>query len=153
MALENKKEREAAFARGYLRTMDAARAARSVGEKDGEGLLRRASVQKYVERGRRLGGDVRREDVIRRLAELAFGRANDAVKLACLGGEADEPMIEGLELSAVAEFKRNSAGAVEVKLIDRVKALEALHGILSGEDGSAAATFLQALTAPGEEEL
>lgn len=140
------------FARGYLRTMDASRAARSVGEKDGEALLERGTVRECVERMRRVGGDVRREDVIRRLAELAFGRANDAVKLACMGGEADELMIEGLELSAVAEFKRNSAGAVEVKLIDRVKALEALHGILSGGDGSAAAALLQALTAPGEEE-
>lgn len=150
MALDNKKTAE--FARSYLRTMDVRRAARSVGEQDGERLLERASVRKRVECGRRIGGDVRREDVIRRLAELAFGRANDAVKLACLGGETDEGMIDGMELSAVAEFKRNSAGAVEVKLIDRVKALDALYGILAGGDGGAAAALLQALERPDEGE-
>lgn len=149
MTLDKKKTAD--FVRTYLRTMDAQRAARSVGERDGEGLLQRAAVQKQVERARRLGGDVRREDVIRRLAELAFGRANDAVKLACLGGETDESVIDGMELSAVAEFKRNSAGAVEVKLIDRVKALDALYGILSGDDGSAAAALLRALEQPDEE--
>lgn len=143
-------EKTAEFARNYLRTMDAQRAARSVGERDGESLLQRAAVRKQVERGRRIGSDVRREDVIRRLAELAFGRANDAIKLACLGGETDALMIDGMELSAVAEFKRNSAGAVEVKLIDRVKALDALYGILSGDDGSAAAALLQALEQPNE---
>lgn len=140
-----------AFAHSYLRTMDAQRAARSVGEEDGEALLARAAVQKSVERCRRVGGDVRREDVIRRLAELAFGRANDAVKLACLGGEADGLMIDGMELSAVAEFKRNSAGAVEVKLIDRVKALDALYTILTGDDGSAAAALFRALEQQEEE--
>ena len=68
-------------------------------------------------------GQLRREEVLRRLAQLAFGRANDAVRLALRPGEVDP---EELDLSAVAEFKVTDKGGVEVKLADRVQALETL---------------------------
>ena len=40
-------------------------------------------------------GHIRREDVTRRLAELAFGKANDCVRLAL----EDEPQLSKLDLS------------------------------------------------------
>ena len=67
-------------------------------------------------------GMVRREDVIRRLAELAFGKANDCVRLAL----EDDPQLSRLDLSLLSEIKRNEKGTVEIKLIDRLKALEQL---------------------------
>lgn len=91
-------------------------------------------------------GQVRREDVVRRLAELAFGKANDCVKLAL----EDDPRLERLDLSLLSEIKRNEKGTVEIKLIDRLKALEQL-GQLAGEDKSGAEEFLQALRESGEE--
>ena len=68
------------------------------------------------------GGEIRRRDVTRRLAELAFGKANDCVRLAL----EDDPMLDRLDLSLLSEVKRNDKGTVEIKLIDRLRALEQL---------------------------
>jgi len=67
-------------------------------------------------------GSVSREDVTRRLAELAFGRANDCVQLVL----AENPDLEQLDLSLLSEVKRNEKGTVEIRLVDRLKALEQL---------------------------
>ena len=85
---------------------------------------------------------LRREDVLRRLAQLAFGRANDAVRLALRPGEVDP---EGLDLSAVAEFKVTDKGGVEVKLADRVRALETLCSLLDDGGGRGAEALYRAL--------
>jgi len=74
---------------------------------------------------------IRREDVLRKLGELAFGGAGDAVKLAFLRGEAAR--WEDLDLSAVAEVKVSERG-VEIKLVDRVRALETLWNLLGNGD-------------------
>lgn len=67
-------------------------------------------------------GKISREDVTRRLAELAFGQPNDCVRLAM----EEVPDLEGLDLSLLSEIKRSEKGMVEIKLIDRLKALEQL---------------------------
>ena len=85
-------------------------------------------------------GDIRRQDVTRRLAELAFGKANDCVKLV-LGTDVD---VEGLDLSLLTELKRNDKGTLEVRLVDRLKALEQL-AILAQENGEDLESFLKAL--------
>ena len=90
-------------------------------------------------------GQIRKEDVIRRLAELAFGKANDCVRLAL----EDAPTLSRLDLSLLSEVKRNDKGTVEIKLIDRLKALEQL-AMAAGEDGSGAEEFLRALQESGE---
>ena len=92
-----------------------------------------------LERRVRLGR-IQRRDIQRRLAELAFGRANDCVKLVL----EDSPQVDALDLSLLSEVKRNDKGTVEVKLIDRLRALEALSGVVGSEDGEMKA-FLQAL--------
>jgi len=91
-------------------------------------------------------GKVSREDVTRRLAELAFGQPNDCVRLAL----EELPDLKGLDLSLLSEIKRSEKGMVEIKLIDRLKALEQLaQSAESGGDGME--RFLQALQ-PGKEE-
>ncbi len=92
-------------------------------------------------------GQIRREDVTRRLAELAFGKANDCVRLAL----EDEPELSKLDLSLLSEVKRNDKGTVEIKLIDRLKALEQLAQA-AGEDNHGAEEFLRALTESGEQQ-
>ena len=78
------------------------------------------------------GGCVEKRDVNRRLAELAFGKVNDCVKLAL--GENVE--LDGLDLSLLAEVKKNDKGAVEIRLVDRLKVLQQLAEVAdSGEDG------------------
>lgn len=90
-------------------------------------------------------GTLTREDVARRLAELAFGRANDCVKLAL----DDETAVEGLDLSLLTELKRNEKGTIEVHLVDRLKALEQL-ALLAQSQGADLESFLQALQGNGE---
>ncbi len=85
-------------------------------------------------------GQINREDVVRRLAELAFGKANDCIRLV-LG---DGAKLDKLDLSLLSEVKRSEKGAVEVRLIDRLRALEQLAE-LAQENGSDLESFLTAL--------
>ena len=101
--------------------------------------MERKSVERELKQ-RIQTGKIRREDVTRRLAELAFGKANDCVRLAL----EDEPRLDKLDLSLLSEVKRNDKGTVEIKLLDRTKVLEQLAALADGgNDG--AERFLQAL--------
>lgn len=91
-------------------------------------------------------GKIRREDVTRRLAELAFGKPNDCVRLAL----EDMPDLDELDLSLLSEIKRSEKGMVEIKLIDRLRALEQLTAS-AGADGSEMEEFLKALQQAAEE--
>ena len=108
----------------------------------------RKGTQQKLERMRcDAAAQLKREDVLRQLARLAFGRVDDAVTLALRRGET-EP--EGLELSAVSELRVTEKG-VEVKLVDRVRALETLWKLLEASEPQQADPLLQALAAlPGE---
>ncbi len=140
--------RRNAFCRAYLQTLDPERSAAQAGLEDGWALLRRQDVRKELERLREGQREqLLREDAVRRLAALAFGRANDAATLALSAPEA-RPAVEGLDLSAVSELKVSDRG-VEIKFLDRVRALETLCELLSDSSGGGAA-FLQALREAGE---
>ena len=89
-------------------------------------------------------GKVSRADVTRRLAELAFGKANDCVRLAL----EDDPKLGRLDLSLLSEVKRNDKGTVEIKLIDRLRALEQL-ALFAEEEQTDLESFLQALHEDG----
>ena len=91
-------------------------------------------------------GHVSRADVTRRLAELAFGKANDCVQLV-LG---EDVQVEGLDLSLLTELKRNDKGTLEVRLVDRLKALELLASLAENE-GTDLESFLQAMQGSGAE--
>ena len=85
-------------------------------------------------------GKLTRADVARKLAELAYGRANDCATLVLdPGADAGK-----LDLSLLSEVKRSEKGAVEVKLLDRLKALEMLTA-LTEEGGEDMEEFLRAL--------
>ena len=85
-------------------------------------------------------GSIQKKDILRRLGELAFGRANDCVKLVM----EETPNLEELDLSLLSEVKRNDKGTVEVRLIDRLRAVEMLSAAMGGQEGEMEA-FLQAL--------
>lgn len=74
-----------------------------------------------------------REEILDALRRVALSRPNDAIALAL---DPKDTHVGSLDLWGVSEFKVNSAGAVEVKFSDRVKAiglmLECAGG---GEDG------------------
>lgn len=92
-------------------------------------------------------GKVSREDVTRRLAELAFGQPNDCVRLAL----EEMPDLKGLDLSLLSEIKRSEKGMVEIKLIDRLKALEQLAQS-AGEGNDGVEQFLLALQKSASED-
>ena len=131
------------FAAAYLRCFDAEAAAQTIGRSDGIRMLTTPAVQRELElqRGQ---CDICRADIVRRLAQLAFGRANDCVKLVLQ----EAPEVDALDLSLLSEVKRNDKGTVEVKLIDRIRALERL--LEAGGDGEEADAFFAAAAGDGE---
>ena len=106
--------------------------------------MKRETGEKSLSRRIR-DGSVDRQDVVRRLAELAFGRVNDCVRLVV----EDSPSLEDLDLSLLSEVRRSDKGGVEIKLIDRLRILEQLAR-MTGEGGRELDAFLQALQG-GEE--
>ena len=134
--MKEKDGRTGAFCRRYLQCMDPELAAAAAGCGDGYRMLERKNVCRRLEQMREAAaGQVCREDAVRRLAQLAFGRVNDAARLALHSGEAD---LETLDLSAVAELK--------------VTDLEALCGLLSEEKAEGAGELYRVLAdAAGEE--
>ncbi len=91
-------------------------------------------------------GQIRRQDVVRRLAELAFGSTNDCVRLAL----EEAPELDRLDLGLISEIKRNEKGTVEIKLLDRLEALQMLSQLAQEED-STMEGFFQALQGGGAE--
>ena len=92
-------------------------------------------------------GKVTRQDVNRRLAELAFGQPNDCVRLAL----EEAPDLKKLDLSLLSEIKRSEKGTVEIKLIDRLRALEQLAQS-AGAESDGMEQLLAALQLPQEEQ-
>ena len=143
----DRKREEGVFCRAYLRTMDPERAAAESGQRDGFTLLSRRSIQERLDNMRDdAAGQLRREDALRRLAQLAFGQANDVVRLVLRPETADPGE---LDLSALSELKVTDKG-VEVKLVDRVRALEALCGLLENSGNNGAEALYQALEAAAQ---
>ena len=113
------------------------------------GLKGRGAMEKKITdqtlQQRIKSGKIRREDVARRLAELAFGKVNDCVRLVL----EDDPAVEKLDLGQLCEIKRNEKGTVEIKLVDRLRALEQLCQ-LAEQEGADVESFLKALSGGGE---
>ena len=121
------------FAAAYLRCFDPEEAAAAVGARDGLRQLTTPAVKRELELQKSLY-EVSRQDILRRLAQLAFGRANDCVRLVL----EDSRDLSALDLSLLSE----------VKLIDRIRALERL--LEAGGDGEEAGAFFAAAAGDGE---
>lgn len=129
------------FVGRYLQTDDLDGAAREIKQQDGIQLLMLPEVQEVLNEQRAaLNGQCTRRDSIRRLTQLAFGRANDCVRLV-LGETTD---LDGLDLSLLSEIRRNEKGAVEVKLLNRLEVIDRL--LTETEEQGGAAELLRALT-------
>ncbi len=87
---------------------------------------------------------VKGEDVTRRLRQLAEGRCNDAVKLV-FAEKPEAAFIDSLDLSQLSELRRGANGSVEIRLYDRIRALELLGEMVGSGDKAEAAGFFQAL--------
>lgn len=86
-----------------------------------------------------------RDDALRALAALAGGRANDCARLAL-----DEaPPVAELDLTLLQEIRRSANGTVEVRLADRLKAIELLTALLE-QDQTGAEQFFASLEQAGK---
>lgn len=115
---------------------------------EGTKILSSSDADEYLSR---LCSDTRRdgaEVVMRGLERLAFGSANDAVRLAF--SDEEDLNIETLNLFNVSEIKRQKGGAVEIKFFDRLKALEALNSLNEQNDSDGIKDFFDALRQSGE---
>ncbi len=90
-----------------------------------------------------------REQILKRMWQLATAGAGDAVKLACCSQE-EWCGLDGLDLDALTEFKRGSNGAVELKFADRGRLLERLLDAVDHSGEEQVDRFLQAMAAQGE---
>ena len=82
------------------------------------------------------------------LKRLAFGSCRDAVTLAFAEELPPAEIIGKLDLFNVSEIKRDKGGGVEIKLFDRLKALEKLYELEMAQDGrNTAAGLIEALSA------
>ena len=87
-----------------------------------------------------------REQLLDALMQIVCSRPNDAVALALAPKDAH---VGSLDLWCVSELTVNSAGTVEVKFVDRLKAIGLLlDSTGGGEDGMNA--LLAAMDAAGE---
>lgn len=130
-----------------MQSMDPVRAAAEIGAEDGYGLLETAEVKNELERMRTaMDRELKREDVLRGLARLAFSGAEGLSGLLL----AEEGGAEKAALNAVSEIRRNANGTVEVKMVDRVKALATLYELLGSGESEGAEAFFRALEEAGE---
>ena len=87
-----------------------------------------------------------RDAVLQQQSRLAFGSANDCVRLAL----EEDPPVSSLDLTLLSEIKRSKGGVVEIKLVDRLEALEQLAALLEQREQGESPLLLQLLSA-GEE--
>ena len=90
--------------------------------------------------------ELNRDEILEALRHVALSRPNDAVSLALEPGNTH---VGSLDLWGVSEFKVSSTGAVEVKFLDRVKAISLLLECAGGGEDSMSA-LLSALEAGDE---
>lgn len=143
-------EREKLFCRRQLRLQNAREAAAGAGygladcRTRGENLMAREDIRDFLEKLRKEEGYSGRKILEDGLRRLAFGSAADCVRLAFLEEAPDQKTLEGMDLFSLSAFKRNR-GVSEVKLYDRVQALEALAAILDRQEEEGIKPLYEAL--------
>jgi len=118
--------------------------------REGIGCLRSSGCRKKIAELRELMTSG--SEVLTGLKRLAFGSCKDAAVLA-FADELPPPEVIGkLDLFNVSEIKRVKGGGVEVKLFDRLKALEKLFELENTfSDRDKASGLMNALMADAEE--
>ena len=144
------------FCHYYLKTCDAEMAARMAGYRElppGEAvrLLAGTQARKMLHKLKEsVRGGLDTYQAAMRLAELAFSPATDAIKLAFMPRDTPPEELDGLDLRQVAQICRKGDGTVEVKLVDRLEALNRLIEFLSGLDDGQGDSLMDALNAAAD---
>ena len=113
-------------------------------EKSAQKLLARADIRAEVERLEKERNSFSPQ-VEKGLCRLAFGSVADALRLMLCENTLSPEEIEKLDLFNVSEIKRPKGGGLEIKFFDRLKALEKLEKLGTGEENPQS-SFIQALS-------
>lgn len=116
---------------------------------DGAECLRDSQCRKLISEMVHLFSDT--SSVRAGLRRLAFGSSKDAVTLAFAEELPPPDVIGKLDLFNVSEIKRVKGGGVEIKLFDRLKALEKLYELETAQDSkNTAVGLIEALSLSAE---
>lgn len=123
-------EREKLFCINYANCMDAEQAAISAGYRKnplqkGQGLLSRSDIADEIARICDTYERVQSYAQILGYSRLAFGDIADTVALLYMDKPSKE-QLSNMDLFMVSEIKKLKDGAMEIKFVDRLKALEKL---------------------------
>ena len=77
---------------------------------------------------------------LKQLERLAYGKCNDAVKLILADVPVNWEIIDSLDLSLLSELKRGSNGVIEIRLINRLHALELIAKLSSDSSADNSST-------------
>lgn len=86
-------------------------------------------------------GELTRREVAARIAELAFARPDDAVRLAL----SPEAGTQGMDLRLVSDIKRGANGAVELRLLDREALIRLLTELIKPDAAEASENLYRAI--------
>jgi len=148
--------REAAFCRLYLKTRQAEEAALNAGypalfaRRKASALMNSPLIRDEIKRLKQQeNAEGLRSKAAAGLIRAALGGVNDAVKLFSFEPAEFADKTAQLDLFCVSEIKLPKTGGLEIKFLDRVKALDALCRFSQAEDGSEAdkSGFFAALSA------
>jgi hypothetical protein len=101
-------------------------------------LLGRSDIREELERCRKEVREHRADAALAGLCRLAAGGIGDVARLVCqpLSTPPDGEELSAMDLFAVSELRRGKDGGLEVKLHDRLKALELLLAHCGGGEES-----------------
>ncbi len=138
-------KKEKLFARLYSFTRNESEAAALMGLKNpetaGAKLLSKAEIRSEIGK---LCREPRPEgEAAQGLRRIAFGSVSDAIKL--LRDFENIKDIEKLDLYCISEIKFGKTGGMEIKFFDRIKALEKLESLSSGNTERGVAPFVDAV--------
>lgn len=149
-------EKELLFCRYFVRTQTPREAALAAGysslfaKKKADFLAESPLIRKEIQRIKKEEGEYfsLKAKVTGGLLRASLGDIGDCVKLLAMSDEEILAKGEQLDLFNVSEIKRPKGGGMEIKFVDRVKALSALMALVDEENSFCDESgFLSALEA------
>jgi len=130
---KTRSSREAAFKAGY----------RILPERAAEKLMSRKDIREMISQLDEMR-KAKTADISAGLRRAAFGSIADAIRL-MFDENLNPEELDGLDLFCVSEIKRPKGGGMEIKFIDRLKALEKLQSLAETEREADKNPFVEAI--------